>query len=276
DLGALGALVGAPGVTGRGRLSVDGHLRLGRTAPRGRLSLALDRATIAHRGAKARLSGLAARADLRLPPRGSIPLEVSARRVELGALFDRVTGGQVRVRGRLAGRARLEIRPAREPWIRFASARLESRGRGRLWVRGAAELAGLRPGTSSVIPYGHDAAGLLRHRIAGALSDFEVRRLVVALRRDGGGPLRAVADLRGVGRRVPQELSLVVRLHGLGAVAGRALRLWRDLAAGRLAVRGGAVRRAGGRLPVEPPRGGGADRGRADPHGGGRPPPRGG
>jgi hypothetical protein len=71
-----------------------------------------------------------------------------------------------------------------------------------------------RPAAAQAVPR------LLRDRIVGALSDFDYTHLDLDLT-ERHGRLSLRADLRGAGHRVPQELSVALRVRGLERLASR-------------------------------------------------------
>jgi hypothetical protein len=143
--------------------------------------------------------------------------------VELHDVAPALTSGRVRGSGRIDGHAVAVVAPGAAA-AQLESAQLHGRGGGRLALRDAGALAGAVTVTAPGAPADLDVPGLVRRRVAGALADFEYSRLAVELRRDGAD-LNLVADLRGIGRRVPQEVALHLRARAIHHLVRRALGL---------------------------------------------------
>jgi hypothetical protein len=143
--------------------------------------------------------------------------------VELRDVAPALSGGRVRGDGRIDGHAVAVVAPGAAA-ARLDSAQLRARGVGRLSLRDAGALAATVTVAAPGAPADLDVAGLVRRRVAGALADVEYSRLAVELRRDGAD-LNLVADLRGIGRRVPQEVAVHLQARAIHLAVRRALEL---------------------------------------------------
>lgn len=182
--------------------------------PRHRLELITDAPLVATtRGGTVRLSGsdlvfggarLTARGRLALaggaielraaPGRGAraLAFDLDVEGVRLDPFLAKASEGQIRGTGLLDGRLAFEL--ADTGWAIRGGA-LRARRGGRLEVAAAAAQSG----------------GVVEERILGALADFAYRRLTLAVGRDP--QLRL--ELAGRGRRVPQELTIVLNVRGI-------------------------------------------------------------
>jgi hypothetical protein len=198
--------------TGRGRVRA-GRLEMASEAPvvahawGGSLQLAnstlpFDDSTITAAGRLALADGAIVLAAGEAP-RDELELELQVRGVALDPFLAHATSGEVRGTGLLDGRVGLSL--AGDAWSIRGGA-LSARGGGKLAITAAAI----------------DAGGKLEERVLGTLADFAYRRLAIAVGQGGRDPQLRL-ELAGRGRRIPQELTVVLNLRGITQRLARTL-----------------------------------------------------
>jgi len=150
------------------------------------------------RASAAALGGELVLAPLRFTASGATPVKLLVRGVALERVLASLGAGGVRGSGRLDGELALRVAHGLE----FVGGSLHARGGGRLEL-GA--FGGLAAGLPHTLPRG------VRERIFAALASFSYTQLAAVVSPD----LAVQLALRGRGDRVPQDLDVVVNLHGV-------------------------------------------------------------